>query len=617
MKKYSLFLSAAAVILFSGCSSIVPEKNSAPAATPATAKPAKTATYSKAIAAPYLKGQMVIDGVMDEANWKNAGFFDDFIVFRKKKMPDSKTEVRVFHDGEYLYFGMKCYDKREDTKPIDKGNLWSGDCIELFLGGMDPEPSIYQLCWGSGTHRYAPNEYWEHKSKIFDDYWTTEMRLKLSMIQPNIVNSSFRFHIARLIPKCKTYVVWQYVGNDFQNAPLYPELILGSYDTAAQIKYHYYSDKKLTRAEYEKLSAERSIPAEKIIYGPWLYAASETEINIGWYNYGRTGSTLYYREKGTAKFKAIRSWNRNNSWDRDQRLHKVQLKGLKKGTTYEYKIENVNGSYTPAKTYPQDGSFYTFTTHGKKDLTIGVFTDVHNEGDAFKPLLSNKKLMDNCDILVNVGDMISNSTGVLAIFQGYLKAQLGFARNKPILNFRGNHEYAGSSPNTFFDVFGTPDFKGYSINRFGDVCIIGLDVWNSNQREWLKKAVKTPAFQTAKHRIMFAHFPLVKQKSRYEKTVLEVLDGIFTGKNPTERLDLLVSGHLHRAYFTEKNSTQSVAVDGLRTIPSAKIPFAYFVNEGMRRTYDNCMTFIEAKGDSLVLKLVRLDGSVSKEYKIK
>ena len=29
------------------------------------------------------------------------------------------------------------------------------------------------------------------------------------------------------------------------------------------------------------------------------------------------------------------------------------------------------------------------------------------------------------------------------------------------------------------------------------------------------------------------------------------------------------------------------------------------------------MTFIEAKGDSLVLKLVRLDGSVSKEYKIK
>ena len=168
MKKYSLFLSAAAVILFSGCSSIVPEKNSAPAATPATAKPAKTATYSKAIAAPYLKGQMVIDGVMDEANWKNAGFFDDFIVFRKKKMPDSKTEVRVFHDGEYLYFGMKCYDKREDTKPIDKGNLWSGDCIELFLGGMDPEPSAYQLCWGSGVKRYSPNENWEHKSKIID-----------------------------------------------------------------------------------------------------------------------------------------------------------------------------------------------------------------------------------------------------------------------------------------------------------------------------------------------------------------------------------------------------------------------------------------------------------------
>ena len=34
-------------------------------------------------------------------------------------------------------------------------------------------------------------------------------------------------------------------------------------------------------------------------------------------------------------------------------------------------------------------------------------------------------------------------------------------------------------------------------------------------------------------------------------------------------------------------------------------------------TYNNCMTVVEAKGDSLVVKLIRMDGSVSKEYKIK
>lgn len=608
MKKRSILFSAAVLTLLTGCSTINKSDESVKAT---------TVSHRKAIAAPYLNGKMTLDGELSESNWKKAGFFDDFEPFRKKKMPDSKTEVRVFHDGEYLYIGMKCYDKREDVRPVNKGNLWAGDCIELFLGGMDPEPGIYQFCWGSGTHRYSANASWEHKSKIFDDYWTSEMRLKLSKIQPNLVNSTLSFHIARLIPKYKTYVVWQNVGNDFQNVPGYPELILGSYDTAAQLKFQYYSDKKLSRAEYEKLSAERTVPAEKIIYGPWLYAASETEMNIGWFNYGRTGSTLYYRQKGETKFEAVRSWNRNNSWDRDQRLHKVQLKGLKKGTVYEYKIENVNGSYSPAVTFPQDGSLYTFTTHGKKDLTIGVFTDVHNEGYGLKPLLENKKLMDNCDILVNVGDMLSNSTGIRSIFHGYLDAQLSFASKKPILNFRGNHEYAGSSPNTFFDVFGTPDFNGYSINRFGDVCIIGLDVWNSKQREWLKKAVRTPDFQTAKHRILFAHYPTLSPKSGYARNILSTLNGIFTGNTPAERLDLLVSGHIHRGYFAPANTNIAVTIDGKKKHSTAKVPFAMFINEGVRYTYDNCMTVVEAKGDSLVVKLIRMDGSVSKEYKIK
>jgi predicted phosphodiesterase len=267
--------------------------------------------------------------------------------------------------------------------------------------------------------------------------------------------------------------------------------------------------------------------------------------------------------------------------------------------------------------YPEDGTLYSFTTHGKKDLTIGCFSDVHNEGYGLSPLFSNEKLMNSCDLLVNIGDMLSNSNGLRSIFIGYLDAQLPFASKKPILNFRGNHEYVGCSPNTFFDVFGTPDFKGYSMTRFGDVCLIGLDVWNSEQRKWLKEAIKHPDFQTAKHRILITHFPATHAKRSWAATLLKTLDGIFTGKDPAATIDLLVAGHIHTGSYTKKNTGVTVPTTGKPYPPAVKVPFDMVVNEGARGTFDNCMTLVEVKGDSMTVKMLRLDGSVSKEYKVK
>ncbi|MBR2510265.1 MAG: fibronectin type III domain-containing protein [Lentisphaeria bacterium] len=604
MKNLSLL---GAVILLAGCSLFESE----------TVKPDTLhENYKKSIAAPYLTGKIDFDGRLDEKMWRKAGFFDDFVMNSKFTAPHIKTEVRVFHDTEYLYFGIKCYEKKENIKPInsDGYSLWQGDCIELFLGNMEPEPYLHQFCWGSGSARYGANAYWDSKCAVYDDFWTTETRIKLSLLKP--YNGTLAMHLARLGGTPRQSVVWNSVGADFQNIPQYSELILGSYDLAAQAKFQYYSDRKLTRSEYEKLNAERTVNPASMIFGPWLFAASETEMNIGWYNEGRTGAILQYRKKGDKNFKTVISHDHYNYSDKDKKIHKVQLKNLQKGTTYEYFITNTYGQRS--KSYPGQGEYFTFTTHGKKDLTIAAFSDVHNDGYALQTLLANKKVMDKFDILVNVGDMTSNSTGSRSIIHGYLAGQLAFASKKPVLNFRGNHEYAGFAPGSFFEMFGTPDFKGYSINRFGDVCIIGLDCMNRDQRAWLKKAVKTPEFQTAKHRIMFAHFPPTHANREFTKILLRDTEGIFTGKNPSERLDLLISGHTHRGSFTAKNSDkiEYLKYSGKPGNP-AKVPFPVIVNEGNRYTCDNVMTAVEAKGDSLTVKLYRMDGTVSKEYKIK
>ena len=272
MKPISIFTLtlSAALSIFTGCST-------APETQPEVIQ---TSKYKKCIAAPYLKGGIVLDGSLDEKVWKDAEYFDDFVVHRKQTLPRSRTEARIFHDEEYLYLGLKCYEKREDTRPVNGKNhtIWEGDCVEWFLGNQEPEQYSLQIGWSSGDCQYTSAPFWDHKSQIFDDYWCSETRIKLSALK--IYNSTLKMHLARLVGKTKEQTVWEFIGKDFHSMENYSELILGSYNLAAQVKFRKYFDRKLTRAEYEKLNAEYTVPAEKIEFGPWLFAASETEMNL-------------------------------------------------------------------------------------------------------------------------------------------------------------------------------------------------------------------------------------------------------------------------------------------------------------------------------------------------
>ena len=207
MKHYVKFLTismAAMTILFAGCKTVETKKTEQP-----------SGKYKKCIAAPYLKGGIVLDGSLDEKVWKKAGFFDDFVVHREQTPAKSRTEARIFHDEEYLYLGLKCYDKREDTRPVNGKNhtIWEGDGVEWFLGNQDPEQYTLQIGWSSGDCQYTSAPFWDHKSQIFDDYWCSETRIKLSVLKIN--NSTLKMHLARLVGKTREQTVWEYIGTDF------------------------------------------------------------------------------------------------------------------------------------------------------------------------------------------------------------------------------------------------------------------------------------------------------------------------------------------------------------------------------------------------------------------
>ena len=567
----------------------------------------------KCIAAPFVSGGVTVDGVLDESVWQKATLFTDFYNPKNGKTADSRTEARVFFDENYLYLGLKCFDKRDDLTVTNAHgySLWKADYVEFFLGSLEPEPWSAQFVWGPGSAVYGAGPHWETKSRIEENFWTSETRIKLSALP--LKDSVTGFHLVRSVRKSRTTCQFSHVGVDYQSIQNYAELILGSYAQAAFLKFRSRQPETLSREAYEKLNAELTVPRHKIVRGPWLFDATEKQMSIGWYTAGRTGGLVEYRKKGEKKFKTVFSNCQYGQLEHDRRLHKVQLTGLEPGAVYEYRIKNVNRHAEHFVQYPADGSCYTFTTHGKKDLSFLVFSDVHSNGHAWKSLL-HSKLMQDCDLIVNIGDMLSNSTGILSIFHGYLDAQLPFAKRKPLLNFRGNHENRGTSPATFDKVFASPGWPGYSLHRFGDVCLIGMDLENAKQREWLKEVVKTPEFQTAKHRIVLNHYPAIRMKGR---KILEILDGIFIGKDRLADIDLYLCGHRHRGAFVAKNTDQYTIISTGKTTKIQTLPFAMIVNEGPNYSIDNTAMLVEAKGDSLTVKLLKRDGSIYHTFKIK
>ena len=103
------------------------------------------------------RGEITIDGVLDEEDWANALPLDGFKTApwtrRNTKDPKGFAEVqtvaKIVRSPETLYFAVECFepemDKRTARKELDPNKKWAGlgDHIELFY----QYPDMAEKCW--------------------------------------------------------------------------------------------------------------------------------------------------------------------------------------------------------------------------------------------------------------------------------------------------------------------------------------------------------------------------------------------------------------------------------------------------------------------------------------
>ena len=170
------------------------------------------------------KGEIVVDGVLDEADWAAARPLDGFKVapWRRSAAKDKnglaavQTVARIVRSPDMLYFGVECLepamDRRIADKKLDAKNPWKGlgDHIELFYQYPDMAEKCYHMMINSEGEMFCglqvtPANFdgnFTTKAKVavkrLPDRWVVEVAVPTSEIGMKCFDgASWRANVAR------------------------------------------------------------------------------------------------------------------------------------------------------------------------------------------------------------------------------------------------------------------------------------------------------------------------------------------------------------------------------------------------------------------------------------
>jgi len=317
----------------------------------------------------------------------------------------------------------------------------------------------------------------------------------------------------------------------------------------------------------------------EIKYGPYLQNMGENEVTVvwvtnqdalGWVELAPDDDTHFYAEERPQFFQT------ENGRKLVGTLHRVTIKGLKKGTKYRYRVysrevlDNLNWDTSFGRiTATSPGRLFSFTTldESKEEFNFAVVNDIHARSEFLDSLISGIKL-DQQDFIVFNGDMMSHLNSEELMFDGFLtKSTELFASNLPFFYTRGNHETRGPFSTRFMEYFPTSTGKPYYTFRHGPVFFIMLDSgedkpdtdieygglsafdpYRVEEAEWLKTVVESDEFKNAPLKIVLIHVPAFTSTWHGTKHVGELFIPILNKVG----VDLMMCGHTHRYSFQPK-----------------------------------------------------------------
>jgi len=159
-----------------------------------TASNVEKIVFPEKIELSRFKSPPVFDGKIEDT-WQGMAKTDKFLI-KGKASPADKTEAFLGYDDDNLYLAFRCYcDDTTKLKAVaqedDSGNIWTDDCVEIFLDPTLSRSRYLHLGINSrgvkaaaaGNERPGTST-WAVKTSLDSGgkYWEAEVKLPLSML---------------------------------------------------------------------------------------------------------------------------------------------------------------------------------------------------------------------------------------------------------------------------------------------------------------------------------------------------------------------------------------------------------------------------------------------------
>jgi hypothetical protein len=185
-----------------------------------------------------------VDGVLDEASWKNAKMASDFWMSfpNDTDRADPKTEVRLTYNDDFLYVSAVCYDDKNYVIQSLKRDVdfWSGDGFAFvidpinqrtngFLFGVSPlGVQMESLLSGSvgarGSRPRGVNDSWDNKwfaeVEHYEDRWTVEIAIPFKSLRYEQDKTTWGINFLRSHMETNEYHCWAKVPVRFRGIDL-------------------------------------------------------------------------------------------------------------------------------------------------------------------------------------------------------------------------------------------------------------------------------------------------------------------------------------------------------------------------------------------------------------
>ncbi len=318
-----------------------------------------------------------------------------------------------------------------------------------------------------------------------------------------------------------------------------------------------------------------------IEHGPYLVDPAENAITVVWFT--NKASTSWVEYCGEESFGVFPVWggypqiarsSKHGLIDGNTKRHAIRITNLEPATKYRYRVVSKEIlKFTPYEVLYGDtavGEVLEFETldPNKSDFSFGVITDLHERPAVLNTLLENTP-MDSLDMMLYTGDMLNWMGHEDRIFESVVDISARhFAKEKPLVFVRGNHETRGPNARGLMQYFPHASGKYYYSFTHGSVHFIILDSgedkpddhpvyadlvdfdkYRSEQAAWLKKEIQSDKFKKALYKVVLFHVPLFAGSKKHGATDLTQKWGPVLNDG---NIDLAINGHHHRYARIEK-----------------------------------------------------------------